>query len=628
MNLLKGLVAPSKGIKTLREMVVSIEETLIHHPAMINTAESPYPKLTYGQVKDIIAELGTALINIGVKKGERIGLLSENRSEWAIAYLSVVSIGAVIVPLDILLSSNELIPLVQDSGLILLFTSSGQKTKADQIIPAIAGLKNIVIFDRVDETKDNIEKKEAQNLIDRLLSLSIIPSLIKDYFNKNKKKFVVSDNNNILLKDQCYIDFGALIHGGFQLMESGNNTFDCVTVEPEDTAAIIYTSGTTGNPKGVMLSHYNLSMDADEIQMIDKMSHNDKWVILLPMHHTFPTIGFLVPFLVRATVTFVATLRTDVILSAFKESRVTAIPIVPLFLEKVYKNIFKTVKERGRIFYIIFKALFYFSRLCLKITGINIGKLLFHSVREKLGLTHLKYFISGGGPIAREIQKGFYVMGIFVAQGYGLTETSPTVSCNSLFLNRFGSVGKPLRSVQVKIDQPDNKGNGEILIKAPYVMKGYYRQPDKTGEVIDSNGWFHTGDIGRLDRDSYLWITGRMKNIIVTSGGKNIYPEELENLLLQSNYISEAVVIGNRDWDSNSEVPYAIIYPNFESFEEMEKQKGKKLDEDEIYFFIGNEIKKATQDIAVYKKIAGFEIINEELPKTSSKKVKRYLFKK
>lgn len=622
-------VVPSKGVKTLRDFITRIPKELEHHVAFVNSTQTQYKKITYAEVKTFVNGLANSLTGLGVKRGDRVALLSENRTEWALTYFAIVSLGAIVVPLDTLLMANELAPLLADSGAEVVFVSSGQKTKIEFIKEVIPALRAVVVFDRVQETLETVERKEAQDMIARLVSMQTVPTFMKEFFQKHGDDIAFSLDKQIVEAQSGYYDFAALLEAGIGLCSKEGLCFDENRLQPEDIAAIIYTSGTTGKPKGVVLTHGNLASNADNVQMLDRFAHSDRWVTLLPLHHTLPTMGgLLVPFLTGGTVRFVASLRTDLILEAFHEMKVTSIVTVPLFLEKIYLNIWKTVKEKGNLVYGLFRSMFYFARFVKKLIGINPGRILFRGVREKLGLNHLKYFICGGGPIAREILKGFDVLGIFVAQGYGLSETSPVLSCNNLKVNRFGSVGFPLKEAEVIIHEPDKNGNGEILARAPFLMKGYYQQQEMTDEVIDKEGWFHTGDIGRFDKDGFLWITGRLKNIIVTAGGKNIYPEELEEILLKSECIAEAVIVGSRDFESGSETPYAIVYPNFDAIGKVEQERGVKFDEDGLYEFIGQEIKRVSQDVASYKKITGFELMYEELPKTSSKKIKRFLFHK
>ncbi|URA09635.1 AMP-dependent synthetase/ligase [Thermospira aquatica] len=614
-----------KNLSTLREIITFIDESLAGHTAFINSSPETFPSMDYLQVKNTVLDLVQALLSLDVNKGDKIALLSENRTEWALVYLAAVCMGCVIVPLDILLTPQELENLIKDSQAKILFVSASQKDRfpSQESLP----VKHIVVFDPIDETRALQEKKEAQDLLTKLLGLSILPSKISKTLSLHKQELVLTDKCEVLFREERVLDFLVLVTAGKHIRsENCSNPLDNIPLSPDDPAALIYTSGTTGKPKAVLLTQYNLASNVDDIQMHELFAPEFRWVTLLPLHHTFPTMGgLLVPFVTRGTIRFVASLRSDVIINAFKETRVNCIIIVPLFLEKIYKNILKTVKEKNFIVRFIFKTLFNFSHFVYKWTHLNPGKILFHNVREKLGLSELKFFISGGGPIAKEILIGLNSLGIYVAQGYGLSETSPVLTCSNLTVNKFGSVGFPLKRVELRIDNPDKRGHGEILARGPNIMKGYLNNPEETAKVIESEGWFHTGDIGFIDKQGFLWITGRLKNIIVTSGGKNIYPEELENLLAQSEYIAEVAVIGRKDWESRGEVPYAIIYPNLETIKLLSDQQEKNFDEDSLYELFSQEIKRLTADLPLYKKIADFELIYEELPKTSSKKIKRFL---
>jgi len=269
--------------------------------------------------------------------------------------------------------------------------------------------------------------------------------------------------------------------------------------------------------------------------------------------------------------------------------------------------------------------MFRLSRFLFTAAGIRAGRVLFTSVAAQLGLEHLRFFVSGGGPIAKEVIDGMEALGLPTYQGYGLSEHSPVVASCCPPANRPGSVGLPLVNARVRIAESDANGNGEILVRGPAVMSGYLGMPQKTAEVLDAEGWLHTGDIGKLDTDGYLYITGRLKNIIVTSGGKNIYPEEIENLLAASPLLAEVVVIGRRGAQGGEE-PHAIVHPNADAIAAMEKERGSAFDDEELRKLVGAEIRRCTAGIAGYKAPHTFEVSREELPKTSSSKVKRFLF--
>lgn len=604
-------VREMKGTETLRQLACEIPDHLEHHPAFISSVENRFHRVTYGEVKKYVQMIGTSLSRMGIGKDDKVAVLSENRSEWPLAYLSVVSIGAIIVPLDILLTPNDFIPLLNDSEAKLIFVSKSFLPKIQEILPFCKYLKRIVVFDPVPETEEHDNKENHRRF-----------QQIKSIIKKIRRR------ETILFEDRQYIAFEELDESGKHLIEDGDTSFFDMSVKKDDTAALIYTSGTTGKPKGVMLTHFNIASNADAIHTIDEITPDFTWVNVLPLHHTFPTIaGFFVPFFNRCTTKYVATLRPNVIMDAFKSVKVNAAPVVPLLLEKMYKGVFKKIREKGFIPNLLIMFLFRFSQVMNSVFGWNPGKTIFKSVRKQMGLEHLHYFVCGGGPVSKEVLTGFNIMGIFVAQGYGLTETTPVISINSLIDNRFGSVGRVIIGCEVKIDDPDVRGNGEILTRGNNLMKGYYNDKDQTAKVIDSDGWFHTGDIGRLDKDGFLFITGRLKNIIVTGGGKNIYPEEVEKLISKSIYIAEIVIVGRKAAKSDAEQPVAVIYPDFEAIAEMEKQKLRKFSEAQLKEFMKAEVKKFTSNLASYKVPVDIVISYEELPKVSKGEVKRYLIR-
>ncbi|HUI72078.1 MAG TPA: AMP-binding protein [Spirochaetia bacterium] len=558
-------VAESRGVHSIREMIEGFAEEMLGVPALTMKRERGYWTLSYGELREHIHALSTALLTRGVAKGDRVGLISENRSEWVITYLAVTSVGAVIVPYDILLKTEELAAIMRASEARIIFTSTEYLEKVQKAVGASA--KDVIVF---EET------------------------------------------------------FASIVKEGRGLISSGNDAYARAVVAPDDLAALIFTSGTTGTPKGVMLSHRNLVVNGDGVQMTTPLGPGDNWIIVLPFHHTYPTsLGVFTPLLTYGRITCVPSMKTNVLIGIMKDTGATCVPAMPLLIEKIYKGILASVKEKGVLVRALFRVMFAASSFFFKVFHIRLGKLLFRSVARELGVSKLRFFVSGGGPIAKEVIDGMEALGLVTFQGYGLTETSPVISNTAPAHNKPGSVGLPLANVEVRIDTPDHNGNGEILTRGPHVMLGYYGMPEKTAEVIDSEGWLHTGDIGKLDSDGYLYITGRLKNVIVTKGGKNIYPEEIENLLQASPLLSEVVVVGKTD-SEGGEYPHAIIYPDPEVLAAMEP--GKSLTEDELRGIVRAEIQKCTSGAARYKIPQSFEVSPVELPKTSTRKVKRYLF--
>jgi long-chain acyl-CoA synthetase len=566
-----------RGVHAIREMVETFREDMLGEPALTMKRGDGYETLDYRGLRESVRSLGAALRGRGMAAGDRVGLISENRSEWVITYLAVTCVGAVIVPYDILLKADELGAIMKASGARMVFTSSEYRDKVSRAVAP--SVETLVLFDPAPAGGP-----------------------------------------------RPVVEFAALVAEGTALRAGPADPYQAVTVKPDDLAALIFTSGTTGTPKGVMLTHRNLVENGDAVQATTELGPGDNWIIVLPFHHTYPTsMGIFTPLLTYGRITSVPSMKTNVLIGIMKDTGATCIPAMPLLIEKLYKGVIAGVKEKGPVVRALFSVMLAVSGFLFRTFGLRVGKLLFGSVARQLGVQKLRFFISGGGPIAKEVIDGMEALGLATFQGYGLTETSPVLSSTCPAHNRPGSVGLPLYNVEIRIDQPDANGNGEILARGPNVMRGYYGMPEKTREVIDEQGWLHTGDIGRQDRDGYLFITGRLKNIIVTKGGKNIYPEEIENLLSTSPLLAENVVIGKLDKDGG-EYPHAIVYPDPEVLKTAAKDRGSSLGADEVRALVRAEIQKCMAGAAVYKIPSSFDISAEELPKTSTRKVKRFLF--
>jgi long-chain acyl-CoA synthetase len=575
-------VAPSRGVHSVREMVETFREDRLHCPALNMKVGDAYWTLDYRGLQEHVRSLGTALLGSGIAAGDTVGLLSENRSEWVLIYLAVTCIGAVIVPFDILLKKEELAVVARASGARTIFTSSEYLPKVSSVCATVGGDGRLVLFDENPPVAAPAGWPMAS--------------------------------------------FASLLKAGRDARTAGRDLYAAARVSPDDLAALIFTSGTTGTPKGVMLTHRNLVENGDGVQMTTPLGPGDNWIIVLPFHHTYPTsMGIFTPLLSYGMITPVPSMKTAVLVGIMKETGATCVPAMPLLIEKIYKGVLASVSARGPLVRVLFGAMSAFSKFCFKVLHVRVGKVLFRSVARELGVEKLRFFVSGGGPIAKETIDGMESLGLITYQGYGLTESSPVISSTCPAHNKPGSVGLPLSNVEVRIDSPDENGNGEILARGPNIMKGYYGMPERTAEVIDAEGWLHTGDIGCQDRDGYLYVTGRLKNIIVTKGGKNIYPEEIENLLSASPLLTEVVVVGRLDKEGG-EYPHAIIYPDPEALASFQSDRERPLSEEEVRGLVRAEIQKCTTGAAVYKIPHSFEVSREELPKTSTRKVKRFMF--
>ena len=418
-----------------------------------------------------------------------------------------------------------------------------------------------------------------------------------------------------------------------KIIELDNITQKIALLEPvetpyyrdlEDTACLFYTSGTTGSSKGVMLTHKNIASNLDAFYKCFDYGPGDVFYLLIPLSHSFGiTVSLLAPISSGSTIAFATSFKSKRIIEELRESRANIMLIVPIFLEKILLAIHRNVKKSALPKKLIFNSM----RGLGKIGGRKVREKVFKGIRDKIGFGRMKYLISGGAKLPLWVAHGLEELGFPIMQGYGLTETSPVVSVNPKGLEKNASVGIPLPGIEVKIMDPGEDGVGEIAVKGPNVMKGYYKNEEATKEVITEDGWFLTGDMGYIDEDGYIYITGRKKSVIVTKGGKNIYPEEVEAVLLRSPFIEELLVLGGRNPTTGNEEVQAIIYPNFTVLDDYFTERGiSNPKTSDIYRVIGEEIERYSRNIADYKRVKRFFIRDEEFPKTTSGKIKRYLF--
>lgn len=509
--------------------------------------DNGYKKFTYRQVSEQVKKLQGALEQSGITKGDRIILLSENRPEWAISFLAITSMGAVVVPLDAMLQKEELAPLIVDSG-----------AKA-----------------------------------------AIISQKFSEYIQ------------------------GTAVEGKAVVMEE----FDKLPYpEPhtphqvglDDMASIVYTSGTTGIPKGVMLTHRNIMFNVISVASLFDFGPKDNFLSVLPLHHTFETTaGFLGPFHKGCRITYAESLKSHNILRNMQETGVTIMCGVPLLYQLFYDGILREVEEKG--LNKIFAVLFAVSRFFKHVIGVNLGRSLFKTVHKKFG-GKIRFFVSGGAALDPDVAKNFALMGFTILQGYGLSESSPILACNTLKKNKIGSVGRPIPGVEIRIAGSDPVG--EILAFGPNIMKGYYKRKELSSRVV-VNGWLRTGDVGYLDEDGFLFITGRSKDVIVTGSGVNVYPDEIEFALNKISVIKESCVMGDKVKSGvrkGTEEVMALIVPDLDKIGQGDDEFIRKT--------IAAEVQNLNKKIAVYRRIARFVIRKDELPKTRLKKIKRFELKK
>ena len=389
-----------------------------------------------------------------------------------------------------------------------------------------------------------------------------------------------------------------------------------------DIAAILFTSGTTGIPKGVMLTHQNLVSDCYLSQGNLIVLHTDVFYALLPIHHAYCMLAvFIEAMSTGAEVVFGKKMVTPVMLKELKEGKVTMLLGVPLLFNKLLAGILRGIKAKGKLVYSILYGLMAVSGMVKKAFGVNPGKKIFHAVLDKASLSSIRICICGGGPLAPSVFRKFNQLGIDFIQGYGLTETSPIINLNPKEHYKETSVGKVVHQADMKVLDPDERGVGEIIVKGPMVMKGYYNMPEETAEAFTADGYFKTGDLGYLDDENYLYLTGRAKNTIVTEGGKNVYPEEIENEFQLFYDVIEQILIRGYVVDQKMKIEgiEALVYPN----PELKTEAGASLSQAELKSRIDATIKEVNQRLLPYQKISRTQILDKPMEMTTTKKIKR-----
>lgn len=524
--------------------------------------------LTSNSKKDVDA-LGTSLIGLGLKGG-RIAIISENRYEWAVAYMAIVNGAGIVVPLDKELPENEIENLLT-------------RSRADAVIFS-AGLKEHIA---------NISKRV---------------DFIKYYIDIDANE----DN------ETGFISYNSLISEGVKKVDEGCMHFIDAEIDPELMSILLFTSATTAKSKAVMLSHRNIAENLMAMCSMTDIVPSDIFLSILPLHHTYEnTCGFICPLYRGATVAFCEGLRH--IQKNLQESNATIMLGVPLIFEAIHRRIWDHAAKDPKLLKKL-KLGLKISNL-LKKVSIDISRKLFAPIHKNFG-GNVRLFISGAAGIDPEVAKGFRNFGIHFIQGYGLTECSPIVALNRDVDFKDNAAGLPLPGLDVRIENPGADGVGEISVSGPSVMMGYYEDPENTTKVL-KDGRFYTGDLGYMDNENFLYVTGRKKNVIVTKNGENIYPEEIETLLGRSPYIKECLVFGKDDPVYGDVVVSATIVPEMEAIQE--EFDGRTPTSDEVYELIHKEVKAVNKGLVIYKYIKDFNIREEEFAKTTSKKIKRYV---
>ncbi len=562
-------VYEAQKVESFKDLLKNVEEKYPENIAFKykknpESKKPEYIEKTYKQYVQDIKALATSLLELGYK-GKKIVIIGNNRYEWCTTYMAVTTGEMIIVPMDKALPDNEIENLVQRSG------------------------ADAVIFDK--------------KYMDIMLK-------IKENKEIAANTLICMDN----VEQPGVEKYSELLKNGYELLEKGSKKYEEVKVDPKEFSILLFTSGTTSAPKGVKLSQSNICANISAFTSWVKIYPTDTLLSFLPIHHTFEcTITFLYGTYSGATIAFCDGLKH--IQKNMQEYQVTILVAVPLVLETMHKRIQKAIKDQGKEKLI--SNVTKISNALLK-CHIDLRKKIFKQILDNFG-GKLRVVLYGAAPMNRDTIIGFNNMGVELIQGYGLTETSPVISAETDKEKRPGSVGLVFDNLEVKINEPNEEGIGEIFVKGPSVMKGYYENEEATKKAFDKDGWFKTGDYGYLDKDEFLYVTGRKNDIIVLKNGKNVYPQEIEFLINKLHYVKESLVYQREQSKTDTMLCAKIVYDK----DVIEKELGKKS-EKEYKNIIWNEIKEINKSLPTFKHIKKIEITTEEFEKTTTQKVKRY----
>ena len=557
-----------KSFKNLKEMINNTKEQYGEVSAFKfkNPETKEMYTMSYNDYIDDVNALGTALIDLGLK-GKKIGVIGENRYEWEESYLSVTCGTGIVVPLDKALTENELLSLIERSEIEAIFYTS----------------KYTEVMERA--------QKEKIGKIKFFISMDLEEKIGDIYSHKE------------------------LIKKGKELLAKGNREFLDAEIDNDAMAVMLFTSGTTSQSKAVMLSHTNLTSNIYDIGSIFDFNQNDTLLSFLPLHHCFEcTVGFLFPVSKGATIAFCEGIRH--IAENLKEFQATVMIAVPVLFENMYKKVWQGIDKKGKT-----KTVKFALKLSnfLRFFNIDLRKKLFKDIHANFG-GKLRLLVAGGAAFDTEAEKGFTDLGVDTFQGYGLSETSPVVAAENPTYHKLGSIGKTFPSFESKIVDPDEYGIGELAVKGPSVMLGYYGNEEATKECL-IDGWFHTGDLAYIDKDGFIFITGRKKSVIVLKNGKNVFPEETETLINKIPGVKESFVFGKPDENDENDLKMCVEVVFDRDI--MKSEYGLEKNED-IKAKLWEKIKEINKTMPKYKYVKELIITEEELIKTTTLKIKRH----
>ncbi|MCX7797797.1 MAG: AMP-binding protein [Melioribacter sp.] len=553
-------------IESIQDMILQSTRKFPNKLALEDLNDTPISRVTYSELLDNILRFGSALKKLGINERTHIAVIGENRVQWAISYLTAMCFNYVIVPIDRNLTTNEIMNIIHESDAEAIIFSGNFASLMAEGKSFLKKLKYYICMDETSEDKSFLNMKELINT-SKPAEINELPK-----------------------------------------------------INPDDLAEIIFTSGSLGRAKGVMLSQKNLASNLMDMVSMILIDERDRFLSVLPMHHTYEcTCGMLCPLYAGASVHYARSLKT--VVDDIQKVHATILLGVPLLYDKMFRRIIKGIKE-NKLKSIIVPPLVKLTNLFTLAGFKNIKKKIFSELHEKFGGA-IRIFIAGGAAPDPLVAKGLREFGFTFIQGYGLTETSPILTLNRLDNFKDDAAGLPLPHVQIKIHNPDENGTGEIWAKGPNVMLGYYKNEKATNEAF-FDGWFKTGDMGYIDEDGFLHINGRKKNVIISKNGKNVFPEEIEDILNRSPFILESLVYGEKD-AKQDEIIAAKIVVDAEALIEYSENKKVQITEELIHKIISEEVEKVNKQLASYKQIKKFYIRDKEFEKTTTQKIKRYL---
>lgn len=557
------------AISSIQDMLIKSESLYKDKLALEDLSLYPISKLSFAELLDNVLRFGKGLENLGIKPRTHIALIGENRVQWGITYLTAMTFNHVIVPIDKNLGTNEILNIIHESD------------------------SEAIIFSESFSTLINDSKNVFKNL----------------------RYFISMD---LLVKNDW-------VHSMTQLIKESSppHISELPRINPDEAAEIIFTSGSLGRAKGVMLSQKNLASNLMSMTSMIHISKEDRFLSVLPIHHTYEcTCGFLCPLYMGSSVHYARSLKT--VAEDMQRAKPTIFLGVPLLYEKLFNRVMKNIQE-DKVKSKVVPPLLRVSALAEKIGWKSLPQKIFKELHERFGGA-VRLFIVGGAAPDPKIARGLRNFGFNFVQGYGLTETSPILTLNQIDNFKDDAAGIPLPGVEIKINAPDADGVGEIFAKGPNIMLGYYKNELLTHEVIE-NGWFKTGDLGFVDKDGFLHIAGRKKNVIIAKDGKNVFPEEIEDILHRSPYILEVLVMGEKD-SKHKEIITAHVVTDAEAFIEYSNKNNIQITKELVLNIIDQEIKEVNKQLPVYKQIRKFYIREKEFEKTTTQKIKRYLVNK